>query len=97
MSPTDRTIFVDLAAQSLDLREAGRVLRRYSVSTGLCGPGERMGSGCTPRGLHRIRICIGAGCADGTVFRGRRLTGEIYDAELAARYPERDWILTRIL
>jgi lipoprotein-anchoring transpeptidase ErfK/SrfK len=97
MSPTDRTIFVDLAAQSLDLREAGRVLRRYSVSTGLRGPGERMGSGCTPRGLHRIRVCIGAGCADGTVFRGRRPTGEIYDAELAARYPERDWILTRIL
>ena len=31
------------------------------------------------------------------MFVGRRPTGEIYDAALAARFPERDWILTRIL
>jgi lipoprotein-anchoring transpeptidase ErfK/SrfK len=31
------------------------------------------------------------------VFKGRRPTGEVYDAELAERYPHRDWILTRIL
>ena len=28
---------------------------------------------------------------------GRRPTGEIYTPELALRYPDRDWILTRIL
>mgnify|MGYP003648857540 FL=1 len=33
----------------------------------------------------------------GSVFRGRRFTGEIYTSELSERYPERDWILTRIL
>jgi lipoprotein-anchoring transpeptidase ErfK/SrfK len=32
-----------------------------------------------------------------TVFVGRRPTGEIFSEELAACYPERDWILTRIL
>jgi lipoprotein-anchoring transpeptidase ErfK/SrfK len=37
------------------------------------------------------------GQPEGTVFRGRRPTGEIYSAELAAAEPERDWILTRIL
>jgi lipoprotein-anchoring transpeptidase ErfK/SrfK len=31
------------------------------------------------------------------VFVERRPTGEIYSPELAARFPERDWILTRIL
>ena len=31
------------------------------------------------------------------VFVGRRFTGEIYTPELAIQYPERDWILTRIL
>jgi L,D-transpeptidase YbiS len=31
------------------------------------------------------------------VFRGRRPTGEIYSPELARAFPERDWILTRIL
>ena len=31
------------------------------------------------------------------VFVGRRWTGEIYGDELESKYPERDWILTRIL
>ena len=31
------------------------------------------------------------------MFVGRRPTGEIWTPELAARYPNRDWILTRIL
>ncbi|MET0094607.1 MAG: L,D-transpeptidase, partial [Sedimenticola sp.] len=31
------------------------------------------------------------------VFIGRRPTGEIYSHELAQQFPDRDWILTRIL
>ncbi len=68
-----------------------------AVSTALNGAGERNGSGCTPRGRHRIRLKIGAGCPPGAVFRGRRWTGEVYSAELGAAAPERDWILSRIL
>jgi lipoprotein-anchoring transpeptidase ErfK/SrfK len=75
----------------------GASLAEYPVSTAKNGPGERHGSGCTPRGWHRIRARIGAGMPLGTVFVGRRPTGEIYTAELAAAYPERDWILSRIL
>jgi len=88
---------VDLATQTLDLLEDGRLLRRYPVSTGLAGAGEINGSGCTPRGLHRVRLRIGAGCPAGTVFVGRRPTGEVYGSELEAQCPGRDWILTRIL
>ena len=33
----------------------------------------------------------------GAVFRGRRHTGETWTPALAARHPERDWILSRIL
>lgn len=44
-----------------------------------------------------MRAKIGAGSPPNTVFVGRRPTGEIYSAELAARFPGRDWILTRIL
>jgi lipoprotein-anchoring transpeptidase ErfK/SrfK len=47
--------------------------------------------------MHRVRIRIGEGSPEGTVFVGRRPTGEVYDAQLAARYSGRDWILTRIL
>jgi len=95
--PGARCILIDLAAQSLVLLKGTRVLARYPVSTARKGHGEQRDSGCTPRGLHRVRIRIGAGCLEGTVFVGRRVTGERYDARLAARNPERDWILTRIL
>ena len=89
---------ISLSEQTLALFAAdGACVRRYPVSTALKGAGEVQGSGCTPRGRHRIRACIGAGAAPGTVFRGRRPTGEIWTPELAARHPERDWILSRIL
>ena len=97
MSLVGNRILVDLASQTLALLEGQRVLKRYSVSTALNGPGEERDSGCTPRGLHRVRIRIGEGCPEGTVFVGRRPTGEIYREELAERFPERDWILSRIL
>ncbi len=93
----DDGIEVSLSDQRLRLWRDGRLVREYLVSTARNGAGERMGSECTPRGRHRVRACIGAGCAPGTVFVGRRPTGEIYSAELAAREPGRDWILTRIL
>jgi len=44
-----------------------------------------------------VRAKIGAGAALNTVFVGRRPTGEIWNPELAAACPGRDWILTRIL
>ncbi|MBK5966672.1 hypothetical protein CCR95_21985 [Thiocystis minor] len=93
----DRRLLVEIARQTLTRWEGGRAVARYAVSTGRNGAGERNGSGCTPRGLHRVRMRIGEGCPVGTVFRGRRPTGEILDDALAAAYPERDWILTRIL
>ncbi|MCB1866855.1 MAG: L,D-transpeptidase [Chromatiales bacterium] len=92
-----RQLNIDIAGQTLELLGATGSARVYPVSTALAGAGECMGSGCTPRGEHRIRIGIGAGCAVGTVFVGRRPTGEVWTPELAARHPERDWILTRIL
>lgn len=90
-------INISLADQRLYLVDGDRLLREYPVSTALNGAGEQEGSGCTPRGQHIIRARIGSGLPEGAVFRGRRFTGEIYSADLAARYPERDWILSRIL
>lgn len=92
-----RRIEVDLKAQLLTLAEDERTISRFPISTALNGAGEERGSGCTPRGLHVIRIKIGDGLPLHTVFKGRRPTGEIYNETLAAKYPERDWILTRIL
>jgi hypothetical protein len=88
---------VQLATQNLLLFEGGRCLAEFAVSTAKNGPGALRDSGCTPTGRHRVRIKIGAACPINTVFIGRRPTGECYSPDLAARYPERDWILTRIL
>jgi L,D-transpeptidase YbiS len=74
-----------------------RDIREYPVSTARNGAGEWRDSGCTPRGLHRIRCKIGGAAPVNAIFVGRRWTGEIYTPTLAVRYPERDWILTRIL
>ncbi|MDN5937050.1 MAG: L,D-transpeptidase [Salinisphaera sp.] len=90
-------ITIDLATQTLTLCDQDVAQQRYSVSTSSRGAGEREGSFCTPRGRHRIHARIGAGAAPGTVFVGRRPTGEIYSPRLAAAHPGRDWILTRIL
>lgn len=90
-------IVIDTARQSLEYTEPAGLARRYFVSTSKHGVGELHGSLKTPRGRHRIRAKIGAGCPLGTVFIGRRPTGEIYSEALARQHPERDWILTRIL
>jgi L,D-transpeptidase YbiS len=91
-------ITVHIPTQTLQLLDdAGRLLRRYAVSTGKNGVGEEGGSNCTPRGRHVIRAKIGAGQPANSVFVRRRPTGEIYTPALGAQQPERDWILTRIL
>lgn len=90
-------LIVDIAKQQLELQRDGQVLARFPVSTALRGAGEAKGSYCTPRGRHIVRAKIGDGLPLNSVLVGRRPTGEIYSAELAAQHPQRDWILTRIL
>lgn len=92
-----RRIEVSVADQRLRLLENESLLGEFPVSTALNGVGEQEGSGCTPRGHHRIAACIGDHESLNSVFVGREPSGEIYNAELAAAYPDRDWILTRIL
>lgn len=90
-------IHISIDQQSLTFRDAAGGERRYSVSTSFKGAGEQQDSGCTPRGSHRIRAKIGAGLPEAAVFVGRRFTGEIWSAALAEQFPQRDWILSRIL
>jgi L,D-transpeptidase YbiS len=91
-------IEISIKHQSLTLfDDEGGTKARYFVSTAANGAGCERDSGCTPLGVHTIRAKIGAGAAPNTVFVGRRRTGEICTPELMAQFPERDWILTRIL
>lgn len=94
---SDSLITVNIATQRLQLVQQGAVVMEVAIATAKNGPGEVSGSECTPRGLHRIRAKIGAGCAANTVFVARRPTGEVFSEALRAEQPQRDWILTRIL
>lgn len=95
--PTLDFLHISLADQQLYGFAGGTLCVRLPVSTAANGPGERLGSGCTPRGLHQVRARIGADLPSGAVLRGRRWTGEIWTPELHASCPGRDWILSRIL
>ena len=91
-------LLISVARQMLTVfDEHGKVLREYPISTAKAGVGEVSGSYQTPRGRHLIRAKIGAGLPENAVFVRRRPTGEIWTPELYEAFPDRDWILTRIL
>lgn len=97
MMEASTKIIINIKHQQLLLLCGDEVQQSYAVSTASNGPGEHHGSECTPRGLHHIRIKVGAGCPENAVFVGRRFSGEIYTPALGEQYPDRDWVLTRIL
>ncbi|MBF0471504.1 MAG: L,D-transpeptidase [Gammaproteobacteria bacterium] len=90
-------ILIEIEPQRLTLWQGGISKRTFSVSTSAQGVGQQQGCGGTPLGRFTIRACIGGGMREGSVFIGRRATGEIYSPQLARAYPQRDWILSRIL
>ena len=90
-------LHISLSQQRCQLRHNDDCLFEAAVSTARNGAGEQKNSGCTPRGWHVIRACIGDGMPENTVFVARRPTGEIYTEKLGQQCPQRDWILTRIL
>jgi L,D-transpeptidase YbiS len=91
-------IEISIQQQTLTFYDnVGSVKAQYTISTAANGVGCEKDSGCTPLGKHVIRAKIGAGAVANSVFVARRATGEICTPELMAQYPNRDWILTRIL
>lgn len=91
-------IEISISDQTLTLfDDNGGQVARYAVSTAANGVGCIKNSGCTPLGAHIVRAKIGDGAAENTVFVGRRPTGEVFTPTLKLQFPERDWILTRIL
>ena len=91
-------LVISISQQNLTVRNAqNEALAHYTISTAANGAGCEKNSGCTPLGKHIIRAKIGEGALAGSVFVGRRPTGEICTPALMSEFPNRDWILTRIL
>jgi len=91
-------ITINISSQVLELfDDAANKVHKYQVSTAAKGVGEMADSYCTPRGKHIIRAKIGSGLPENAVLVGRRPTGEIFAPDMGMKFPDRDWILTRIL
>ena len=90
-------IVISIAQQTLTVYRRQKVIAEYPISTAKNGIGSQQDSGCTPLGQHIIAEKIGGNAPSHMVFIGRIATGEIYNAELGASNPKRDWILSRIL
>ena len=92
-------IGVNIKDQTLSVTDTvtGVRIKSYLVSTSKYGVGQDMGSYKTPIGKHYIRAKIGDGAPSNAVFVGRRRTGEIFNSNLRDQFPQRDWILTRIM
>ncbi|MBL8496552.1 L,D-transpeptidase [Nitrosomonas sp. JL21] len=91
-------ININISNQKLELiDDRGWLKKEFLISSARKGTGQEYGSFRTPLGKHVIRAKIGSGRVVNTVFIKRRPTGEIYSPELGRKYPQRDWILTRIL
>ena len=85
-------ITINISEQALEYKG-----KSYSISSAKNGIGEIENSYCTPTGKFKIAEKIGSNLELGSVLVEREPTGEIYNADLAKKNPDRDWILTRIL
>jgi lipoprotein-anchoring transpeptidase ErfK/SrfK len=91
-------IKINIAQQKLYLIDKNqKIIFTAKISTALNGTGELNGSNCTPLGKFKIKLKIGNNYPINTIFISRRPTGEVYTQKLGEKYPQRDWILTRIL
>jgi hypothetical protein len=93
----DPMVIIRVAEQRLYLIRHGILFQHYPVSTSRHGTGNRDGSFRTPLGVHQVRRKIGAGAPLGTVFRGRRDTGEIARILTNGERSPDDNITSRIL
>src|SRR4051794_26612883 len=92
LSAANPYIVISVPDQRLALVENGLTLAQFPVSTSKFGLGDRSRSYATPLGVMEVAEKIGDNAPLGTVFKGRRPTGEV----LRPNAPGRDPIVTRI-
>ena len=90
---TQHHVVISTREQKLALLDRGNLMAIYPVSTSKFGLGDWRGSRFTPLGQLQIAEKIGGNAPPGAVFKDRRRTGEI----IQANAPGRDPIVTRIL
>lgn len=96
--PNHPWILVGIRSQTLTyFDENGSALRRFSISSAKNGLGEIENSYQTPRGWHQVCDKVGDGVEADTILFRQAVTPWKYTPALHAEFPNKDWILTRIL
>ena len=90
-----RAVVVNMAAQVLLLHLPDGQTLQFPVSTSSRGPGNQVGSGCTPTGRFFVAHKIGEGFPSGTIFKSRQPVGHWLPEE--PTLDATDLVLTRIL
>lgn len=88
-------IVVSIKDQKLIFFKDGVSQKEYPISTSRFGIGNKAGSRKTPLGLHKICEKIGKDLPLGSIFKGRKDTGEIITD--SSFYNNQNLITTRIL
>lgn len=88
-------IIVNINTQKMTGFKNAQQLFSYPVSTASKGSGKKAGSYQTPLGLHKVQKKYGKGNPTGMIFKGRKATGEIFNAN--KHNIKEDWVTTRIL
>jgi hypothetical protein len=96
ITPTDRVLLVSIEKQAMAVLEKGKIFAVFAISTSKNPPSCLADSYGTPSGLHAITDKIGAGAPEGTVFKGRVSTGQVY-GQVSPEDAERNLITSRIL
>ena len=92
-TPPAQQVLVSVKDQKVALMNEGKPVKVYPCSTSKFGLGGHVNSFTTPVGRLQVAAKIGDGARPGTVFKGRRPTGEV----LKPNAPGRDPIVSRIL
>ena len=90
---TRHHVIISVPQQRMALLDNGVLISTYPVSTSKFAIGDWPGSRGTPLGELEIAEKIGSSAPSGAVFKDRKRTGEILEADT----PGRDPIVTRIL
>ena len=96
ITPTDRLLVVSIDKQEMALLEKEEISAVFTISSSKNPPSFLADSYGTPTGLHAIADKIGAGAPEGTVFKGREPTGQVY-SQVSSEDGERNLITSRIL
>jgi L,D-transpeptidase YbiS len=93
---TREMIAISIKDQTLTLFRDMEEVKKYIISSGRNGVGEKEGTYQTPTGLHRIAQKVGDAAKKYTVFVGRRHTGRRWNPKAYLDH-EGDLVLSRIL